>query len=115
MLLQIRLPQSTGPSRIRNSEASQRGWLQSMLVGSTNRSADRELIEELRRFSRGESYDEQAMPEVDSEALDFRAASELFAPVRKLKRADPGVSKIGRSMDAHCLLSAVCSKLVYQN
>ncbi len=57
-------------------------------VGSTNRRADRELIEELRRFARGESYDEQAMPELDSEALDFRAASELFAPVRKLRRAD---------------------------
>ena len=28
------------------------------------------------------------MPELDSEAIDFRAASELFAPVRKLKRAD---------------------------
>lgn len=38
--------------------------------------------------ARGEGYDEQAMPELDSEALDFRAASELFAPVHKLKRAD---------------------------
>ena len=57
-------------------------------VGSINRRADRELIEELRRFARGASYDEQAIPELDSEALDFRAASELFAPVRKLKRAD---------------------------
>jgi hypothetical protein len=28
------------------------------------------------------------MPELDSEAIDFRAAFELFAPVRKLKRAD---------------------------
>jgi hypothetical protein len=28
------------------------------------------------------------MPELDSEALDFRAASESFAPVRKLTRAD---------------------------
>jgi predicted HTH transcriptional regulator len=42
----------------------------------------------LRRFARGESYDVQAMPELDSEALDFRVASELFVPVRKLKRAD---------------------------
>jgi predicted HTH transcriptional regulator len=42
----------------------------------------------MRRFARGEAYDEQAMPEPDSEALDFRVASELFAPVRKLKRAD---------------------------
>jgi predicted HTH transcriptional regulator len=57
-------------------------------VGSSNRRADRELIEELGRFARGEAYDEQAMPESDSEALDFRAASESFAPVRKLKRTD---------------------------
>ena len=37
-----------------------------------------------RRFARGEAFDEQPMPELDSEALDFRAASESFAPVRKL-------------------------------
>ncbi|MEP7310687.1 MAG: helix-turn-helix domain-containing protein [Acidobacteriota bacterium] len=57
-------------------------------VGSTNRRADRELIDELRRFTRGESYDEQPMPELDSEALDFRAASESFAPIRRLRRSD---------------------------
>ena len=57
-------------------------------VGSTNRRADRELIEELRRFARGEAYDEQTLPEFDSEALDFRVASESFAPVRKLRRSD---------------------------
>lgn len=57
-------------------------------VRSTNRRADRELIDELRRFARGETFDEQAMPELDSEALDFRAASESFAPVRKLRRSD---------------------------
>ena len=28
------------------------------------------------------------MPELDSEAIDFRAASELFAPMRTLKRAE---------------------------
>jgi predicted HTH transcriptional regulator len=57
-------------------------------VGSTNRRADRELIEELGRFSRGEAYDEQPIPELDSEALDFRAASESFMPERRLRRAD---------------------------
>ena len=57
-------------------------------VGSTNRRAGRELIDELRRFARGETFDEQAMPECDSEALDFRSASESFASVRKLKRSD---------------------------
>jgi predicted HTH transcriptional regulator len=57
-------------------------------VGSTNRRADRELIEELRRFGRGEVFDEQPMPDLDSEALDFRAASESFAGHRKLARRD---------------------------
>ncbi len=57
-------------------------------VGSTNRVADRELVEELRRFARGEAFDEQAIPGLDSEALDFRAASESFAGIRKLTRRD---------------------------
>ena len=54
-----------------------------MRVGSTNRRADRELAEELGRFVRGEAYDEQPMPELNSEALDFRAASESFAPTSR--------------------------------
>jgi ATP-dependent DNA helicase RecG len=57
-------------------------------VGSTNRRADRELIEELRRFVRGEAYDEQPVPDLDSEAIDFRAASESFAAFRRLRRTD---------------------------
>jgi len=57
-------------------------------VGSTNRRADAELIDELRRFARGEGFDEQPMPGLDSEALDFRAASESFAAFRKLARRD---------------------------
>jgi ATP-dependent DNA helicase RecG len=57
-------------------------------VGSTNRRADVELIEELRRFARGEGFDEQPMPGLDSEALDFRVASESFAPFRTLARRD---------------------------
>src|SRR3989338_4903629 len=57
-------------------------------VGSTNRQADPDMIEELRRFARGQTFDEQPLPELDSEALDFRAASELFAPTRRLKRPD---------------------------
>jgi ATP-dependent DNA helicase RecG len=44
-------------------------------VGSTNRLADREFIEELRRFSRNESYDERPMPELDLETIDFKGAS----------------------------------------
>ena len=57
-------------------------------VGSTNRRADDELVAELRRASLGKSFDEQALPALDSEAVDFGAASECFASVRKLKRSD---------------------------
>ena len=57
-------------------------------VGSTNRQADARMIAEMRRFAIGESFDEWPMPEVNSEALDFRVASESFAPVRKLRRRD---------------------------
>lgn len=57
-------------------------------VGSTNRKADRELVEELRRFARGEAFDEQVLPGIHSEAIDFRAASDSFADTRKLRRAD---------------------------
>jgi ATP-dependent DNA helicase RecG len=57
-------------------------------VGSTNRKADPGLIEEMRRFTRQEPFDEQPVPELNSEAIDFRVTSELFAPHRKLQRAD---------------------------
>ena len=57
-------------------------------VGSTNRKADSALIDEMRRFARQETFDEQPVPELNSEAIDFRVASELFAPHRKLQRRD---------------------------
>lgn len=46
------------------------------------------VIGELRRSARHQSYDEEPLPDVDSEVVDFRAASELFAPVRTLRRSD---------------------------
>ena len=55
-------------------------------VGSTNRQADAQLIAEMQRFAIGESFDEWPIPEANSEVLDFRLASESFAPVRKLTR-----------------------------
>lgn len=57
-------------------------------VGSTNRRADAELTGEMQRFARGEAYDEQPMPDMDSEAINFRVASESFMDVRKLRRRD---------------------------
>lgn len=53
------------------------------------RRAGAELFDdEQRRFARGESLDDKPMPGLDSEALDFRAASESFVPVRALACRD---------------------------
>ncbi len=57
-------------------------------IGSTNRRADQSLIEELRRYTKVESYDEQLKPELSSEEVDFRAASEQFIDIKKLKALD---------------------------
>jgi predicted HTH transcriptional regulator len=42
----------------------------------------------MERFSRGETFDGRPVPELDSEAIDFRVASESFAEVRKLTHRD---------------------------
>jgi ATP-dependent DNA helicase RecG len=57
-------------------------------VGPSNRKADEPMREELRRTVRNESYDELPVPALNSEGVDFRAASELFAPFRKLVHGD---------------------------
>ena len=85
-LLAILVHPSPGRPHYLKREGLDRGVY--VRVGSTNRRADRELTEELRRFARGEAFDEQAMPDLDSEAIDFAAASESFADIRKLRRSD---------------------------
>ena len=50
--------------------------------------ASRTSFAGLRRFGASETFDEQAIPDLNSEAIDFRVASECFAPVRKLRRQD---------------------------
>ncbi|MFO0074202.1 MAG: ATP-binding protein [Gemmatimonas sp.] len=70
-------------------------------VGSTNRRADNEMLQELRRTARGESYDEQPMIDLDSEALDFRAASESFKPTRTLRRRDLETLRLVTSHQGH--------------
>ena len=58
-------------------------------MGSTNRRADSFLIQEMWRYNQVSSFDEQPMPELNSEAIDFRAASEFFKPIRKLIFREP--------------------------
>jgi predicted HTH transcriptional regulator len=53
-------------------------------VGSTVRKAEELQIEELKRLKWRTSFDEQAIPGLNSEAIDFRVASELLAPYRQL-------------------------------
>ena len=53
-------------------------------IGSTNRKAEALQIEELKRLNWRTAFDERAIPDLKSEAIDFRAASELFAPYRQL-------------------------------
>jgi len=57
-------------------------------VGSTNRMADKSVLGELKRSIKHTGYDEEPLPELNREALDFKAASELFAEHRKLKKND---------------------------
>ena len=57
-------------------------------VGASNRRADPSMREELRRSAHREPYDEEPMTELNSEAIDFRVAAELFAPFRKLRKRD---------------------------
>ena len=57
-------------------------------VGSTNRIADRDLVAEMRRVSRGEGFDEQPMPELDSEAIDMDVVSDSFSEYRRILDGD---------------------------
>ena len=70
-------------------------------LGSTNRRADMAQIDEMRRFAQFQSFDEQPIPDLNSEALDFRAASELFAPVRKLAPSASARLPVGVDTCAH--------------
>lgn len=51
-------------------------------VGSTNRQADGPLTAEMRRSALNLAFDEEPVPELNPEVLDFRVASGLFAGIR---------------------------------
>lgn len=62
-----------------------------MRLGSTNRPADAALIAELGRRPASASFDEEPVSGLDSEAIDFGAASQCFAERRPLRRRDLAV------------------------
>ena len=57
-------------------------------LGSTNRKADRALIEELKRTAQGITFDEMPMPELSVDALDIMAAKALFKGQRDLSEKE---------------------------
>jgi predicted HTH transcriptional regulator len=78
-------PSSSRPHHLKRAGPDRGTYVR---VGSTNRRADATLVGEMRRFARGDAFDESPVTAPDSEALDFRLASESFAPVRTLTRRD---------------------------
>ena len=78
-------PSPNRPHHLRREGAAKGTYVR---VGSTNRRADADLIAELGRYALGIGFDEQPMPDLDSEAIDFRVASESFLGVRRLVRHD---------------------------
>jgi len=77
-------PSSTRPHWLKNLGPDNGVFVR---IGSTNRRADEPLIHEMRRMARNETYDESPLAHLDSEALDFRVAAELFPQRRTLDRA----------------------------
>jgi len=57
-------------------------------VGSTNREADQDIIDELKRSVSRQYFDENPMPNVNPEAIDFRVASGFFSKKRQLNDRD---------------------------
>jgi len=75
-LLVIVVPHSVGPYYVKAEGADNGVYVR---LGSTNRRAGPETLAELRRLAGNVAFDELPRPDVDSEAVDFRAASEFLS------------------------------------
>ncbi len=53
-------------------------------LGSTNRLADKQLVEELRRSAEGKAFDEMPMPELEINDLDMESARKIFHGLNSL-------------------------------
>ena len=78
------------PSGSRPHWLKKEGPLEGVYVrlGSTNRKADSDLIQELRRSAMGVTFDEQSLPERTADDIDFEAAVVCFERQRKLVNKD---------------------------
>lgn len=85
-LLAIQIfPSSVKPHYLKKQGVEKSTYIR---VGSTNRLADNTMRSELQRVRIDDSFDKQAMTELNSEEIDFRVASELFEPIKKLNKQD---------------------------
>ena len=87
-LIIVSVPHAIGPYFVR-SEGPEKGVY--VRLGSTNRRAGPDMIEAICRLSRNISFDEQPCTEINSEDIDFRAASEFFTSVSR--QLTPSISK----------------------
>jgi ATP-dependent DNA helicase RecG len=78
-------PSALRPHHLR-SEGPARGTY--VRLGSTNRAADAALVAGLSRRIDAAGFDEEPLLDLDSEAVDFAAASQCFAQQRPLRRKD---------------------------
>jgi len=79
-LIVVTVPHAMGPFYVRSEGAESGVYIR---LGSTNRPAGPELLAELQRLARNTFFDEQPCSETSSDAIDVRAASELFAGVSR--------------------------------
>lgn len=79
-LLLINVPHLNGPY-YQKSMGLERGTF--IRLGSSNRAADPEMLEELKRQAQNLCFDETPLLGMSSEEIDFRVASELFAKQSK--------------------------------
>ncbi len=88
-LLLINVPHLSGPYFLK-SVGIERGTY--IRLGSSNRAADSDMLDELRRQAQNLCFDETPLPGMNSEQINFRVASELFA-------------KQGKSIDINKLIN----------
>jgi len=94
-LIIVTVPHMIGPYYVQSEGPEADVYIR---LGSTNRRAGPELIAEIQRMTRNTFFDELPCPQINSEDIDFRAASEFFQGVSR--RFTPAKRKsLGLTMD----------------
>lgn len=71
----VTVPHMIGPYYVKSEGAESGVYIR---LGSTNRRAGPEIIADIKRLARNTFFDEMPCTEINSEDIDFRAASEFF-------------------------------------